>query len=70
MSVEPVFTIRAQDALAFRVVDYYRCVCLAEGLIDQAAQVQRALDEIGAWQAAHPDRVAMPDHEHMPAGSQ
>ena len=64
----PVFPILAKDALAPGIIAAYRDLCLAEGATAQAGQVQLALDEVVAWQAANPGQVAMPDHRHVPAG--
>ena len=64
----PVFPILAKDALAPGIIAAYRDLCLATGATAQAGQVQLALDEVVAWQATNPGRVAMPDHRHIPAG--
>lgn len=63
----PVFPILAKDLLAVDAVAAYQALCLKHGRAEQAAQVQLALDEMDAWQAAHPDLVKWPDHDHVPA---
>lgn len=62
----PVFVIKAKDTLAIEAIQAYRTLCLRQGLADMAAQVDLALDEIAAWQAAHPDDVRLPSHRHVP----
>lgn len=64
----PVFTIKAQDQLAVVAVEHYRHLCEINGLTDQAAEVEKAIDEIEQWQHRHTDRVKRPDHQHMPVG--
>jgi hypothetical protein len=64
----PVFVLKAKDALAVWPIEDYRRECVRHGLIDQAEQVQLAIDEIKAWQAAHWDLVKLPDHKHVPVG--
>lgn len=63
----PVFVIKAKDALAPEAVAAYRDLCTKYGLHLQAEQVQLALDEMEAWQAAHDDLLRLPDHQHVPA---
>jgi len=62
----PVFVIKAKDALAIHAVGAYRELCRTHGLNDQAAEVQKALDEIFSWQVTHDDQVKLPDHKHVP----
>lgn len=62
----PVFTIKAQDDLALRVVSAYRELCVSEGLSEQAYQVAKAIGEITEWRIAHPERCKLPDHTHVP----
>jgi hypothetical protein len=64
----PVFVIKGQDALAIQAIAEYRNLCVQFGLSEQAVQVQLAIDEVEAWQAANPGRVKLPDHEHVPVG--
>jgi hypothetical protein len=65
---EPVFTIRGQDRFAVRAVGAYYDLCCEAGLMAQAGEVHRALEELRAWQDRHPERIKMPDHAHVPAG--
>lgn len=65
----PVFVIKGKDQLALPAVHAYRQLCLDHGLVDQAVQVTRAYAELNGWQRRHPDRVALPDHEHVPAAA-
>ena len=67
MDVMPVFTIKAKDALAVKVIGFYHDECDRYGLHEQAAQVDLALDEIVRWQADHPNEVRLPSHKHVPA---
>lgn len=61
----PVFPIKAKDALAPEAVAAYRDLCERYELHDQAVQVQLALDEITAWQAANEELLKLPDHQHV-----
>lgn len=63
----PVFVIKAKDQLALDAVAAYRQLCLDHDLPHQAIEVTRAYAEINGWQQRHPDRVALPEHEHIPA---
>jgi len=62
----PRFVVEASDKFAVETILYYLNVCGRHGLTDQAGQVARAIDEIRAWQRAHPDDVHFPDHPHQP----
>jgi hypothetical protein len=62
----PVFPIKAKDALAPEAVQAYRALCARHGLDDMVAQVDLALVELDAWQAAHPNDVRLPSHRHVP----
>jgi DNA polymerase III epsilon subunit-like protein len=62
----PTFTILAKDAIAPETLAAYRDLCSRFGLIDQAREVQKALEEIADWQKANPTEVKMPDHQHQP----
>lgn len=62
----PVFTIKGKDALAPGVIEAYRRECDRRGLHDQAMQVRLAWREVVEWQQRNPDRVKLPDHQHMP----
>jgi len=63
----PVFTIQAKHRLAVRAVRAYRDFCLDAGLTAQAAQVQRAIDEMREWRHQNKELIKDPDHEHVPA---
>lgn len=65
----PVFTIKAQDALAPEAVSAYHDLCVKYGLHGQAYQVRLALAEIADWQAANVDLIKLPDHDHVPAAA-
>lgn len=40
----------------------------AQGLTDQAAEVQKAYCEVFEWRVRHLDECKMPDHAHVAAG--
>lgn len=61
---EPVFTIKAKDALAVPTLRAYRDECTQHGLGSQADEVQKAIDEMVHWQKNH--QVKFPDHQHIP----
>lgn len=55
---------RAHDRLLMPVLRTYYATCVAEGA--DSSQCQAVLDLVGrvaAWQAAHPDRLKLPDVE-------
>ena len=62
----PVFVLKAKDKIAPLIVARYAEACLARGWDDQAAEVERALDEINEWRERHFDLVKAPDHKHVP----
>jgi len=62
----PSFKILGKDRLAPPAIAHYRGLCAAAGLVDQAREVQKALEEIQDWQNAHPTAVKPPDHQHKP----
>jgi hypothetical protein len=62
----PVFTIKAKDRFSRSTVMYYHALCLRAGLVEQAAEVALALDEIRAWQDRNRHAVKDPDHKHVP----
>lgn len=64
----PVFAIKAKDALSCEAVRAYHGLCVAQGLYGQAAEVEKAIAEILAWQHLHPHLVKLPDHTHVPVG--
>lgn len=63
----PVFVIKAKDLLAPEAVAAYRDLCIIYGLREQAAEVNKAIEEIAAWQEANVDVVKLPDHTHVAA---
>lgn len=65
----PVFTIKAKDRLAIAVIHAYQALCEDRGLPQQAAEVGKALTEMVQWQARNPEQMQMPDHPHVPVGS-
>jgi hypothetical protein len=66
----PVFTIKAKDDLAPAAIRAYRLLCGERGLLEQAAEVDKALDEITAWRARNPDLTKLPDHPHVPVNEE
>lgn len=66
----PVFVLKAKDQFAFAVVVIYRETCKANGLHEQAAEVDKALAEMKAWRDRNRELVKLPYHKHVPvAGS-
>lgn len=63
----PVFVIKAKDKIAPLIVAQYAEACRARGWDDQAAEVDKALDEINEWRDRHRDLVKVPEHKHVPA---
>lgn len=62
----PVFVIKGKDMLASQTIAHYRNLCSMYGLDSQAIEVQRALDEMYAWQERNPELMGAPDHPHVP----
>ena len=62
----PVFVLKGTDQLTPETIAFYRRRCNVHGLVEQAAEVTRALDEMEAWQDRNRDLVHMPDHPHVP----
>lgn len=60
---EPIFVIRAKDALAIPTVRAYYRECVEHGRLDQSRHVDAAIQELIEWQEDHP--VKYPDHEHV-----
>lgn len=67
---EPLFLIRGQDVTAVEAIYAYAAVLFnhltGAGLSHNEAQlacypIDAYADEVAAWQAAHPDRVKVPD---------
>jgi hypothetical protein len=58
---EPCVVFRAQDALALEALTYYEQICIGHGARRNAKAVAEAIQQIAAWQAAHPDRIKLPD---------
>jgi hypothetical protein len=68
MEAEPMFTIRAQDALGPAAVEAWALMAEVaakatgvEHLLDQATQARDIGDDMRAWQAQHPELVKWPD---------
>lgn len=57
---EPVFIIRAQDALAMDVVSTYLKLA-SERNAKNTGRVSYQLTRIHDWQEAHPKRIKVPD---------
>lgn len=60
----PSFTIVAKDVLAVPTLEQYKRICNAFGLVDQTREVQRAIDEVVAWQEQHREDTHLPSHQH------
>lgn len=59
---EPVFILRAQDALAPLAVVAYLKLCEEEGTTENhLTEVGLAYATLAEWQSEHPDRVKTPD---------
>ncbi len=62
----PVFVIKAKDEFASSSVDWYRRLCEARGLDEQAAQVRLAAADMDGWRERNPRLIQLPDHRHVP----
>lgn len=62
----PEFIIKAKDRLAIPTIIAYKNFCRDHNLWDQAHEVTKAHEEFFEWQYRNPDKVKMPDHEHIP----
>ncbi len=62
----PVFVIKAKDEFAISAVAWYRRLCEARGLGEQAAQVRLATADMDGWRARNARLVQLPDHRHVP----
>lgn len=64
---EPVFVIRAADALACPLLSAYYNLCCANAagdhaaMADHTASVEAEYTRFADWQEAHPERVKVPD---------
>lgn len=59
---EPVFVIRAQDACGPSAVHEYALIARGRGTTETfVSDIFAVVDEMTAWQAAHPDLVKVPD---------
>jgi hypothetical protein len=63
----PVFTIKAKDLLAIEAIGAYAELCRENGLEWQAAEVDKAIAEMGAWQRRNWSQMNLPQHAHVPA---
>ena len=66
--IQPRFVLKAQDELALEAITAYREACRVNELHDQAAEVDKAIQEFVEWRVANPEAMKMPDHKHIPAG--
>jgi hypothetical protein len=62
---QPVFVIKAQDALAFQTLRAYHDLCNEHGCVDQAKEVVKAMTEFQIWQHDFRRLTKLPDHEHV-----
>lgn len=60
---EPIFTIRAQDALAVPSLIAYRDICTDHGLLDQADKVQDRIQEFMGWQRENEKHTHLPKYK-------
>lgn len=59
---EPVFTIRAKDAIAVRAVLRYATYARDAGCTDDfITEVHMRASEMDVWQRTHPELVKLPD---------
>jgi hypothetical protein len=63
---EPIFVLRGQDKFATGGIKGYQIGLDTWNQTKQADEVQKAMDEMIAWQARHADRIKNPDHQHVP----
>lgn len=68
MSKMPVFTIQAKDEFAVEIILQYRDLCRRYGLLEQAIEVQTAIDEMIDWRMENHELVKLPSHKHVPVG--
>lgn len=59
---EPLFTIRGQDVLAVPAIAGYRDLCVAMGLMDQAAKVETSLQRFKDWQLENSKHTCLPNY--------
>lgn len=59
---EPIFTLRAQDALAVPAIKKYVEECREHSLYGQAANAEQALARFVDWQAENDEHVKMPNY--------
>lgn len=65
----PVFVLKGKDRLALDTIHHYKWLCREAGLLDQADEVEKAVDEMVAWRVRNFDRVQFPDHPHVPVAA-
>lgn len=60
---EPVFVVRASDALAIFVLNHYQQLLhqWVPEYTDMDEGLTEKMKEFKAWQRAHPDRIKFPD---------
>lgn len=59
---EPIFTIRAQDALAVPAIKKYIEECHDHGRVEQAEIAETSLHRFIAWQQENDEHVKMPTY--------
>jgi len=62
----PRFTFLAKDNYMTDALDAYFDSLTRAGLLEQAEEVRKAIQEIVDWQANNEDRMKDPDHVHVP----
>lgn len=61
----PVFTIKAKDVLAIKVIEFYAECCRDLGLTQQVAEVKYARTEMAIWRGMNPELIKAPTHKHV-----
>lgn len=64
----PIFPLKGQDLLTIDTVKFYRGLCIINGLLEQANEVERALDELYDFSERNPGQMKLPDHKHVGVG--
>lgn len=59
---EPIFTLRAQDALAVPVLRKYIDECHEHGLIEQAGKAGESLAAFRDWQHENDEHTKLPNY--------
>ncbi len=61
---EPVFIIRGKDKIAVTIIREYMKECARLGLMAQADEVEKAMQEMMGWQTSNRDSLVWPAHVH------